>query len=201
MKFTVRDLRKLRWPLLGTLLLLLAAGLLAWWSLLNAQQAEQQRRTAENGKNQIEQRLRQVRTEEQEIKERTRVFQRLQNSGIAGEEQRLEWTEMLRDIQHDMRLPGISYEFGTQQTLENAPDLAYAYFASPMRLQLRPLHEEDLLKFLTRVQKEAKALVLVRRCKLSSASSRASDAGETQPSLSAECELQWITLQRSATTK
>ncbi len=200
MKFTARDLGKLRWPLLGTLLLLIAAGLLAWSSLRHAQQAEQQRRTTEAGKNQIEQRLRQVRTEEQEIKNRTQIFQRLQSSGIAGEERRLDWTEMLQNIQHDMRLPGISYEFGAQQTLEKTPGLAYAYLASPMRLQLRLLHEEDLLNFLARVQKEAKALVLIRRCKLSS-SPRSSEPGATLPQLNAECDLQWITVQRPTTTK
>ncbi len=188
MKFTTRDLGKLRWPILGALLLLITAGLLAGWSLRNAEQAEQQRRSAETGKNQIEQRLRQVRTEEQEIKERTQIFLHLQKTGMAGEERRLDWTEMLQKIQHDMRLPGISYEFGAQQTLEKTPGLAYAYLASPMRLQLRLLHEEDLLNFLARVQKEARALVLVRRC-------------EALPQLNAECELQWITLQRPPNTK
>jgi sensor domain CHASE-containing protein len=78
MTFTQRDLVKLQLPLIGALLLLVIAGLLAWWSLLDAQKAEQQRNVAENSKNQIEQRLRQVRTEEQEIKERAQLFQQLQ---------------------------------------------------------------------------------------------------------------------------
>lgn len=200
MTFTQRDLVKLQLPLIGALLLLVIAGLLAWWSLLDAQKAEQQRNVAENSKNQIEQRLRQVRTEEQEIKERAQLFQQLQKAGITGEEKRLDWTEMLRDIQSEMRLPGMTYEFGAQIPLDNAATLDYAYFASPMRLQLRLLHEADLLNFLARLQKEAKALVLIRRCKLSLQPGTA-EVREALPQLSAECELQWITVRRSAGTK
>ena len=200
MKFTRRDLVKLKWPLVGALLLLVIAGLLAWWSQQDAQKAEQQRKAAENSKNQIEQRLRQVRTEEQELKERAQIFQKMQKSGIAGEEKRLDWTEMLRAIQSDIRLPAMTYEFGAQIPLENMTGQDYAYFASPMRLQLRLLHEEDLLNFLARLQKEAKALVLIRSCKLSPQPG-SSEVREVLPQLSAECELQWITVRRSAGTK
>jgi len=200
MKFTQRDLVKLKWPLVGALLLLVIAGLLAWWSQQDAQKAEQQRNSAENSKNQIEQRLRQVRTEEQELKQRAQIFQQMQKSGIAGEEKRLDWTEMLRAIQSDIRLPAMTYEFGAQIPLENMTGQDYAYFASPMRLQLRLLHEEDLLNFLARLQKEAKALVLIRSCKLSPLPS-SGEVREVLPQLSAECELQWITVRRSTGTK
>ncbi len=200
MKFTRRDLVKLKWPLVGALLLLVIAGLLAWWSRQDAQKAEQQRNAAENSRNQIEQRLRQVRTEEQELKKRAQIFQQMQKSGIAGEEKRLDWTEMLRAIQSDIRLPAMTYEFGAQIPLENMTGQDYAYFASPMRLQLRLLHEEDLLNFLARLQKEAKALVLIRSCKLSPLPN-SGEAREMLPQLSAECDLQWITVRRSTGTK
>jgi hypothetical protein len=192
MKFAARDFVKIRLPLLGSLLLLVLAGALAWWSMLEAQKATHERDMAAADKSQIERRLRQVRTEEQELKDRAQVFQKMQSSGITGEERRLDWTEMLRQIQQDMRLPGMNYEFGAQKALENLNG-AYAFFASPMRLQLRLLHEEDLINFLTRVQHEAKALVLVRHCKLSPlAGNREGRAAIAQ--LAAECELQWITV-------
>jgi len=200
MKFTRRDLVKLKWPLVGALLLLVIAGLLAWWSQQDAQNAEQQRNAAENSKNQIEQRLHQVRTEEEELKERAQIFQKMQKSGIVGEEKRLDWTEMLRAIQNEIRPPAMTYEFGAQIPLEKMTGLDYAYFASPMRLQLRLLHEEDLLNFLARLQKEAKALVLIRSCKLSPLPN-SGEAREMLPQLSAECELQWITVRRSTGTK
>lgn len=200
MKFTRRDLAKLQLPLFGALLLLIMAGLLAWWNMLDAQKAEHQRNAAETSKTRIEQRLRQVRTEEQELKERARTFQQMQNSGMSGEEKRLDWTELLREIQRNMRLPGMIYEFGAQTPLEKGSDMGYVYFVSPMRLQLRLLHEEDLLNFLARLQKEAKALVLVRSCKLS-ALPHSGEERAALAQLNAECELQWVTIRRSTGTK
>lgn len=200
MKFTARDFVKIRLPLLGSLLLLALAGALAWWSTLEAQKATHERDTAAASRNQIEQRLRQVRTEEQELKERALAFQKMQSSGMTGEERRLDWTEMLRQIQQDMRLPGMNYEFGAQKALEGVNLAAYAFFASPMRLQLRLLHEEDLINFLARLQREAKALVLVRNCKLSPLVG-GSEGHAAIAQLAAECELQWITARRPTGNK
>ena len=200
MKFTTRDFAKLQWPLTGALILLGIAGLLAWWSQLEAQKAGHERDAAFNSNTEIEQRLRQVRTEEQELKERAQIFQQMQNSGIAGAEKRLDWVEMLRQIQLEMRLPGMTYEFGAQIPLETVNGPSYAYFASPMHLKLRLLHEEDLLNFLARVQKEAKALILVRSCKLSPPP-RSGENREALPQLGAECELQWVTVRRSTGEK
>lgn len=200
MKFTARDLVKIQLPILATLILLAVTGLLVWWSMQQAQQATRERNTAAASTSQVEQRLRQVRTEEQELKERALMFQQMQQSGITGEERRLEWTEMLRQIQQEMRLPGMSYEFGVQKPLDVVGGVAYAYFASPMRLQLRLLHEEDLLNFLARVQRQAKALVLVRNCKLSPLTA-GSDGGTAIAQLGAECELQWVTVRRSTGKK
>lgn len=199
MKFAARDFVKIRLPLLGSLLLIALAGALAWWSIGQAQRASHERDMAAASKNQVEKRLRQVRTEEQELKERAQVFQKMESSGITGEERRLDWTEMLRQIQQEMRLPGMTYEFGAQKALENANG-AYAFFASPMRLQLRLLHEEDLINFLASVQREAKALVLVRNCKLTPHAG-SSEGRAAAARLAAECELQWVTVRPSSGNK
>nr|MBL8412100.1 hypothetical protein [Dechloromonas sp.] len=200
MKLTSRDLLRLRLPLFVALALLALGSLLAWWSTLAGQQASQERNDAANARLQIEQRLRQVRTEEQEVKERTQVFQAMQARGMVGPEKRLEWTELLRQLQRELRLPGMTYELGAQKQLESVNGVAYAYFASPMRLQLRLLHEQDLLLFLNRLQREARAMVLIRDCKLA----RQSETTETRPltpQLAADCELQWITVQRATEGK
>lgn len=195
MTLTGRDLGKLRWPLLGALLLLVLAILPARWSHLQVAGAQRERDAAAAGKQRVEQRLRQVRTEEQELKERALLFQRLQQSGIAGAERRLEWTELLHSLQTQLRLPGLNYEFGVRKPLEAAGGGEYAYFASPMRLQLRLVHEEDLLRFLDRLQQEAKALVLIRSCTLAPLAGHGS-ADLAQ--LGAECELRWVTVDRPA---
>ena len=200
MTFSQKDFTKLQIPLLSMVVMLLIAGLLVWWSMGLAEKSKRENVAANSSKNQVDQRLRQVRTEEQELKEKAQIFQQMQNSGMAGEEKRLDWTEMLRNTQRDMRLPGMSYEFGVQVPIDSVEGAAFAYFTSPMRLQLRLLHEQDLLNFLNRIQKEASALVLVRSCKLSPLT-RSNDARDGLAQLGAECELQWVTVRRSTATK
>jgi hypothetical protein len=200
MTFSQKDLVKLQIPLISMLVMLAIAGVLAWWSMGLAEKSSRENKAANASKNQVEQRLRQVRTEEQELKEKAQIFQQMQNSGMAGEEKRLDWTEMLRSTQLEMRLPGMTYEFGAQIPLDSVDGAAFAYFASPMRLQLRLLHEQDLLNFLTRIQKEASALVLVRACKLTPIT-RSGDVRDGLAQLGAECELQWVTVRRSTGKK
>jgi hypothetical protein len=200
MTFSQKDFTKLQIPLLSMVVMLLIAGLLIWWSMGLAEKSKRENVAANASKNQVDQRLRQVRTEEQELKEKAQIFQQMQNSGMAGEEKRLDWTEMLRNTQREMRLPGMTYEFGAQIPIDTVEGAAFAYFTSPMRLQLRLLHEQDLLNFLNRIQKEASALVLVRSCKLSPLT-RSNDARDGLAQLGAECELHWVTVRRSTGTK
>jgi len=193
MNLTRRDLDKLLWSLLGVLALLLLAAAPAWWSYGDRQAAQRERDTAAARKQSIGQRLGQARAEEQELKERARLFQRLQQSGIAGPERRLEWIELLRDLQYRLRIPGLNYEFGARQPLTPGGGDT-VYFASPMRMQLRLVHEEDLLRILANLQSEAKALVLIRQCTLAPLGERgpANDLAQ----LSAECNLRWVTIDR-----
>ncbi len=193
MTLTGRDLKKLWLPLLAALAMIIAAGLLGWASKFDADKAGQERSTATATQNQIEQRLRQVRTEEQEIRERTALLMQLKNAGITGEEKRLDWMEMLREAQRELRIPGMSYEFGAQTNLDKGEDATYSWFSSTQHVKLRLLHEEDLLNFLTRIEKNAQALVIVRSCTLSPLP-RQADGRETLAQLGAECDLQWITL-------
>lgn len=196
MNFTARDLGKLQWPLLGALLLVLLAAVPAWWSSKEVALAQRQRDEANSRKQRTEQRLLQVRTEEEELRERAQIFQQMQQAGITGDERRLEWTELLDEIQGQLRIPGINYEFGARKPLDNGGNQEYGYFASPMRIQLRLLHEEDLLRFLDRLQQEAKAFVLVRGCALAPAAENVV-ASDGPPLLAAECDLRWITIRKS----
>ena len=64
-----------------------------------------------------------------------------------------------------------------------------------MKIQLRLLHEEDLLNFINRLQREAKAMDLVRGCKLVRPPATNSAGGAVQ--LNAECTMEWVTLRRA----
>lgn len=200
MKLTARDSSKIAWIALLVALLIglaIAAGL---WSTGGTGKARAERDAAAARKLEIEKRLGRVRTEEQEIKARTQQFQQMELAGMIGQEKRLEWTELLRDLQHRLRLPGMNYEFGPQVPLESVAGADYAFHSSQLKIQLRVLHEEDLLNFVAHLQKEAKALVVLRGCKLSrlpGANPAARDAAQ----LIGECTMEWITLRRASGTK
>ena len=197
MKFERRDLTKLQWYALLALAAIAIAVVAGFWSNLGAGKARVERDAAAARKAQTEQRLSQVRTEEQEIKERTQLFQQMEQAGVTGPEKRLDWTELLRDLQRQLRLPGMTYEFGPQLPLETGPAAGYAYHSSQLKIQLRLLHEEDLLNFIARLQREAKAMVLVRNCKVSRLAGNPPDGAQ----LIADCAMEWVTLRRASGTK
>ena len=200
MKLTARDSSKIAWIALLVALLIglaIAAGL---WSTGDTGKARAERDAAAARKLEIEKRLGRVRTEEQEIKARTQQFQQMELAGMIGQEKRLEWTELLRDLQHRLRLPGMNYEFGPQVPLESVAGADYAFHSSQLKIQLRVLHEEDLLNFVGQLQKEAKALVVLRGCKLSRLPG-ANPAARDATQLIGECTMEWITLRRASGTK
>lgn len=198
MKLTERDLPKLALPIVITLALLGAAGFLAWWTQLYAEQAGRERNRAAEAKSRIEMRLRQFHSEELDLKNRLQALQRMQENGLLGDEKRLDWMEQLRNTQRELRLPGMKYEFAMQAPLNGTAPKTPAWFSSPLRLQLRLLHEGDLLNFLDRIQREAQALVIVRSCKLSPLPATTERRDNAAP-LAAECEMDWLTARLPAT--
>ena len=193
-----RDLRKLRWQLLALAILLALAVTMILWSHSVEERSRRELDAASAQFRQTESKLRQVRTEEQEIKEKSALFLGLMRSGILGEERRLDWTEMLRDIQRQLRLPRMSYEFAPQAPLENGVSGDYTFYTSPMKIHLQLVHENDLINFLDLVQRHAKALVLVRSCSVGRTSAQGSDAANSP--LSADCALDWITVHGASST-
>ena len=197
MTLSNRDFRRLALPLAILLLLCGIAGALAWATERNARQALLERDRASESKQRSDMRLRQFRSDELDIKERSQLLQHLQASGILGEERRLDWTEQLGNTQRELRIPGMKYEFAPQTALLPNGTAGYAWFNSPLRLQLRLVHEVDLLNFLDRLQREAKALVIVRSCKLALPPALTNDQ-EASAALDADCELDWLTAHRPA---
>lgn len=198
MKFTAHDLKNIRWHIGIAVGLLLAAGALTWLSLTMKQKTDAEHLAAATRHGQSEARLRQARTEEQEIKEKGALFQHLLENGIIGEERRLDWIEMLTDVQRRLRIPGMSYEFAPQKPLSGNTGGNHVFFVSTMKVHLNVVHEEDLLNFLEAVQQEAKAMVLTRQCNLTRRSP--AEAGTTLAYLSADCELDWITARKGEGT-
>jgi hypothetical protein len=140
--------------------------------------------------------LAQIRGEEDEIRQKAALFQRLEERGVVGEEPRLEWVELIGEIRDRRRLIEIRYEFDPPRALaeeadKKAPAGSFGLYASAMRLQARLLHEEDLTRLLGDLRRQARALIQVRRCDVARLAG-ADDAARGY--LQADCLIDWITL-------
>jgi hypothetical protein len=179
---------------LATAIAMIAVGLgLAWLADQQVRTAAQAKTVANSELQQFEGKLKQVRAEENEIREKSALYSNLRARGIIGEEQRLDWVELIKGIKETRKLIDVQYEFSPQQTLERAAMPGFSFRSSAMKLQMKLLHEGDLLNFINDVRRQAKAYVRVRSCTVTRTTRTGSSAGETAL-LNADCQLDWITI-------
>ena len=197
MRFLPGDLKKLQISLLVCLLMIVMGAAVVFFANGATRSAQRERVTAQAQRNDYVGKLQRVSSEESEIKEKSALFQRLQKRGIIGEEQRLEWVELLKDIRDKRRLIDLVYEIEPQRPLDVAPGAGFTFNVSPMKVQLKLLHEEDLTRFLGDLNEQARALIQVRYCKVTrQPQGQAGTSG--QANLLAECRIDWVTLREVA---
>ena len=197
MKFLPGDLKKLQISLLVCLLMIVMGAAVVFFANGATRSAQHERVTAQAQRNDYVGKLQRVSSEESEIKEKSALFQRLQKRGIIGEEQRLEWVELLKDIRDKRRLIDLVYEIEPQRPLDVAPGAGFTFNVSPMKVQLKLLHEEDLTRFLGDLNEQARALIQVRYCKMTRQPQGQAGAS-SQANLLAECRIDWVTLREVA---
>jgi hypothetical protein len=197
MKIGSADLPKLQFSLLAALMMMAigAGAVYLSLSLINTAKLEQVAAQAE--RNDFDGKLKRVRSEEDEIRQKSAVFHKLQARGVVGEEQRLEWVELLKEIRDRRRLLDLQYEIAPQRALEVTPGSGYAYYNSSMKLQLKLLHEEDLTRLLDDLRQQARALIQVKSCNVSRLPRGGSEGG-TPAQLQADCLIDWVTLHEVA---
>jgi hypothetical protein len=193
MKLEAKDFPKLQLSLLAAILMI-ALGSGSVYVMLNKIKATKiERSAAQNQRNDFDGKLKRVRNEENEIKEKSAAFSRLQARGIIGDEQRLEWVELLKDIREKRRLVDLEYEISPQHPLDSTAGSGFAFFVSTMKVQLKLLHEEDLTRFLSDLRQRAKALIQVKSCSVSRLP-RGTGDGSGSALLQADCQIDWVTL-------
>lgn len=198
MKLNPKDRRQLYFSGGLTLALTLVGAGLVWWANSETRQANEARLQAERRAADIRQRLRQVKTEEQEIRSKSAFYGELEARRIIGPERRLDWIELIAGIRERHQLFDISYEI-SQQKEDGAPMGEFRLNASEMSFQLPLLHEGDLITFLDELQRRAPALVQVRQCEIVRQTGRP-DRQAGDPNLEAHCRLQWTTVGRTTPT-
>lgn len=193
MNFDQHDFIRIRASLFAALAAGIAAGGIAWITDRWHDSAIKARATAAAQLGEFEGKLRQVRSEEAEIKHKAAVFDKLRERGIIGEESRLDWVELIKEIRDSRKLLEIQYEFLPQQSMEKEGSGDYAFRSSTMRLQMKLLHEGDLLQFINDLRSRARAYIRVRSCTLSRIPRGTLGAGDPAL-LGAVCEIDWITV-------
>jgi hypothetical protein len=175
------------------LAILLTAGVV--FTVLQAERrATQANREAQAQQSETRNRLARAHEDEREIRAKIVRYQEILRQGRTQPERRLDWVETLRGIRETRRLLGLDYEISPQKLLDDKNPAAggYDFLASPMKLDLPLLHEDDLLGLLTDLGVQVKALISVRQCSLQRIPlepSKPNAAG-----LKATCEIDWITL-------
>lgn len=193
MKLAGTDLQKLQSSLLATLLMVAVGAASVHFALNSTKAAKLEQAAAQKNRNDFDGKLKQVRSEEAEIKQKSAVFNTLRARGIIGEEQRLEWVELLKDIRDRRRLLDLQYEIAPQRPLDASPGNAFAFYASTMKVQLKLLHEEDLTRLLDDLRRQASALIQVRSCAVSRLPRGGADDA-SNAHLQADCQIDWVTL-------
>ena len=199
MKFIRADFRKLQSSILAAALMTAAGGTALYVSYDAREAAERARLVVTAQLEEADGKLRRVRQEESEVKEKSIVFTRLQERGIEFEQvvsllERLDWVELLKEIRDKHRLIDLQYEISPQRLLDGNPGDDFAFFASAMKVQLKLLHEEDLTRLLDDLRRQGKALIRVKGCRVERLPANGDDRASGRAQLSAECEIDWLTL-------
>jgi hypothetical protein len=183
-------------PALLLAMVTLAVGTLGWYSHRIAEggrtAAAQQQRALDDA------RVRYQRSgEERDLLGRyAPEYVALDAHGFIGTEQRVNWIDNLRIANETARLFGVQYQIGAQ-TPYNLQELPQAMLVqSPMAIDLRLLHEGDLMRFLRALAAGRAGVFTLNGCTLERLGVDTAPRGE--PNLRAECELSWISAPRAA---
>lgn len=184
----MRLFAQLRMPLCGLLATILTAAAIVTGAMRELAKAEAEHDAATRERNRQEGLLNEIRREAREFDERARSLKQLQASGILGDRPHPDPAATLRAAQRALRLPALQHDPTRQRVALETPGSGLpAWFATPIRIRLQLLHEEDLLRFLARIEREAHALIAVRQCRL------AQEPADTH--LVAECRLEWLRIE------
>lgn len=134
--------------------------------------------------------------EEKLIRSHLPDFIHLYENGIIGDEQRLNWIEVLRSIGTDLNLPSLSYQIESQQPFTPPYPLSlgkFKLFSSKMLLNMQLLHEGDLFRIFEKLDAEARGSYSISSCTISQNTTEISGEPDAV-NISARCEIMWFTI-------
>ena len=198
MRIARTDLKQLRLPAVAAALLVALGAAAVGASRNYLAQAEATFTASQAQRVAAQTKMSKASGEEREIRDNLVFFRRMQDQGMIGSENRLDWIDSIARIKTARRLFEIKYSIEAQRPLDY-PGItatgAMDFVVSRMKLDMMLLHEEDLLNFLSDLQGAGNSLASVRRCAMSRMDRGNPAAGQAlQPRLRAECVIDLINL-------
>ena len=193
------ELKALRTPLAVLVAVVALTGCAVYYTDLLAKKAAADLARQKGVFQTAQTRIRQSGDEKETIVKYVDAYRDLEKSGFAGEEQRINWLDALRNANARADLFGVSYQIGVQHPYPNAAEFdpgSIALQESIMELDMRLMHEADLLRFFDELRAQKAGLFHVKECTL--IRTDRSDTMRNQPYLNAKCELVWITARPGA---
>lgn len=141
--------------------------------------------------------------EENMIREYYPQYVSMLENGIIGREQRLNWIEVLRFYGEDSRLPMLNYKISSQDeyTFEYPLQLGnFKLYNTSMKLELKLLHEGDLINLFKTIEDNALGLSRINKCEVQRSQREIKLDGKS-PNLTASCEINWFTIKKSDGTE
>jgi hypothetical protein len=195
MKFSTKDLPRIRGLLIISVLTLVLGAIIAYVSNGVLIEAQQSKIIADREWSEAHRKLERTKSEKEDLQGYYHQYQNLVEQNVIGQERRLDWIEAIEKIRNKLNIFSVKYKLEPQETLNfetvttsNSFDL----HRSNMTLDFSLLHEGQLLNFLDTLSKEAKGMYLLESCTLT----RNDFVRQLRfiPNLQAKCTLGWITL-------
>ncbi len=194
----------MEWPIMRTAVIIFSVAVLVSTGMIGASLYFKQQVQLEFNKNKaifqsISQRYLAVDQEENMIHEYYPQYVELLEQGIIGREQRLNWIEVLRSYGEETSLPMLNYKISTQNPYDFEYPLElgnFRIYSSNMTIDLKLLHEGDLLNLLDTIEKNSLGLNRVNSCELQRSQKQVLYEA-TKANIEASCEINWFTIKRA----
>lgn len=169
----------------------------AWWYLDQQQQAQMLARQALQ---QAQADAATMQQDRQDFDRYSQAYRQLLAKGVIGDEDRLQWVEVLTNISRQQPQMKLKYRIDAQRPLDFVPDVpaGMRIFASRMHLRLLTAHEAQLLAVLAQLDKEAHGLHLLRQCEIRRGKLDEQQRDWVAPPLESQCLIEWVTLRQSS---
>ena len=164
----MEHIKALQTEIIYLVLALLASVLVISGSNIYLQSAEQQKRDATQSLNEARARYNLAKDRKKILEEFEQRYKKLESSGVVGDEDRLNWADLIENVTQKQGIPYVKYRIDKQEKLVDAglnrkyPGITV--FRSKMVLEMQLLHEGDMYSLINALGEKARGIFDVSEC-------------------------------------